>query len=239
MLRRSIFLAVPLLLAGVLASNMSLAGGKKPEGKAEDRKAAPGAQAIMNIAAAYQMADYGRKNKAPEALLAAARVIGTTATAKGKANPKDKVNKELEVDDVKEAMAMIDEALKMSKSPAIATLAKETRKLIQDDTRSPFGGTFSRSSFFRGDGVDISDTYHVDLRGKEETCISVTAYGPPGLDVDVELIDDETNQVVARDTSVGPNSFIRYYVPRSGTYRVRVFNHTQNTPCDRYILRVY
>jgi len=237
--------AILLALAACFAAPATFAGdkekGKKDGGdKKEERKLNESAQAVADVAAAYQLAEFGRRNKAPELLIAAARVIGSTKFKDAPIGDKDKVSKPLKVDEVKEAEDLIAEALKMGKdSESIQALAKAAKAIIVEKGRSPWGGTRQWSGFFRGDGVDVRDRFHVDLRGGEDTCISLNGYGPRGLDLDLELYNASTGQLVASERSVGPNAFIRYYVPSSGTYRIEVINFTGRIPCDRYVLLAY
>ena len=250
MMRRTVRFAIPLLMAASAASVFTFAmvnandqagDQKKTEEtkKNEPRKSDASAQAIMNVAAAYQMAEWGRQQKAPEALIAAARVIGTTKISAPKYSEKDQVSKKMDVDEVKEAKDLIKEALAMAgKSATIEALAKDATAAIEEKTRSPFGGARQWSSFFRGDGVDIRDRYYVDLRGGEYTWISLNGYGPPGLDLDLELYN-QFGQLVASERSIGPNAFIQVFVPQPGTYCIHAINFSGYTPCQQYILRAY
>src|SRR5687768_15539893 len=120
------------------------AKGKKPEvkktdDKKDDRgKANPNAAGVEQIQAAYELAEYGRKAPAPEALIVASRLLGTATIEKGKAEGKDKgepAGKESEVDHQKVAEGWIDAALKLSKEAHIKKLADVTREIVASKER--------------------------------------------------------------------------------------------------------
>jgi hypothetical protein len=77
----------------------------------------------------------------------------------------------------------------------------------------------------------------VRCRGGEWTYVTLNGNGPFGLDLDLIVTDEETGQTVASDTSVGPNAFVRFYVPFDRDYRIEVRNFSRNVPCFNYNLR--
>jgi hypothetical protein len=192
------------------------------------------------VHAAYVMAELGRQQKAPELLIAAARVIGTTNSEMGKLPAKSKVGKLLDSNEVDEALELVKEAERIAEekknTATIQPLAAACKKLISGD-RGPINGPVVWSGYFRGDGIDRLDTYYVTCYGGEWTCVNLYGYGPPGLDLDLYVFDNETGQQVAADASVGPNAYVQFFVPFAKTYRVEVRNFTANIPCKYYQLR--
>ncbi len=232
--------------AGVLALGFfSQAGeGKKEgakEGKKEERvKISAKTQAVADIAAAYRLVELGRQAKSPEMLLSAARII-YDANTEAAALPKgSKVGKALEANDNKFAEELVNEAQKFAKESTNAAayegLIADAQKHLKRE-RGPLHGPRVWSGYFKGDGVDWQDFYQVRCRGGEWTFVNLSSNGPAGLDVDIIVTDGETGQLVEQDLSVGPNGFVRFFVPYNKDYVIEVRNHTRNTVCYRYHLR--
>lgn len=243
-MQRTIWTSGLLLLVCLLAG--PIVGGEKGKETKDDakekRQITDNARKVMNVAAAYQMAEIGRQQKAPELLIAAARVIGSTNSVAEKLSAKSQVTKQLEADEVKEAVDLIIEAEKMidpaaKNAGALEALAKSTKQLVTGE-RGPVTGPRIFTGYFPGNESDWHDFINVRCRGGEQTYVSLAGYGRPGLDLDLFVVDEETGQQVASETSVGPNSSLSFYVPSNRDYRIEVRNHTRNTPCNRYVLRV-
>lgn len=223
----------------------TFAGGKKDDGKKEgdkepERKLDPTSKAIRAVHAAYEIAAIGKEKNSPEALIAAAKILGVTGREKSELSKEDKVGKLKDFDERKEASALLDEALKMAKGTdtesAIKTLVAEARKDIKEFKRGGVFGGRNFSGFFQGDNVDTRDTFHLRARGGAWLEISLNGWGPPGLDLDLELY--EGGSLIRSERSVGPNSFISHFVPHGSprNYRIVVINYTGGTPCDQYTL---
>src|SRR5437868_3078756 len=71
----SAFALSGLLLAPILSADEQKDGEKKGPPKAPEMTAA--AKTALNLHMAFELAHYGEENKVPEALITAARVIGT------------------------------------------------------------------------------------------------------------------------------------------------------------------
>jgi hypothetical protein len=130
---------------------------------------------------AWTLAEYGRKEKSPEALLIAAGIMGRAPKGEsmgsfGKDDPKEK--KEA-ADPAKEAAALIDEAAKLAaelpeeRQASVKALAKATQSQIGEQERSPVVG-FKRYDTTFGPNETRSET--IDLVGFQ-TAFAVTSYG--------------------------------------------------------------
>lgn len=221
-----------------LIVSLSLGQGQEKKKDEINRKMSKQAQTVEHIAAAYKMVDFGREHKVPEALIAAARVIGTAGSKKGDLEPKSKVKKPGELNEMKEATTLLDEAIKMANNAEpIKTLAEQARKEINRQPFGAVGGPRAWYGLFTGLDFDRRDTYYVTLYGGEFTNVSLRGFNATSgaLDIDLEVFDD-TGRLVGRDSSVGANGFVSVYVPYRATYRVDVINYIPRIACD-YCLR--
>jgi len=231
-----------LLLAAIgtaLVYGSVQAGGQK-KGEAgkdapkEQRTVSPATKAVKRLQAAFEMAAYGREHKAPEALIAAARVIGTTATEKGESK-EAKVAKAETYNGQEEAEALLKEAEKLAgDSEGVKSLIVEARKDIREGKRGPADGRPRTYSGVFYSPNNPYDTYQVFLRGGEST--SVTLLSHTGTDLDLE-VRDRNGQVIARDNGTNPNAYATFYVPFDADYQVRVINFNPNAQ-SRYTLFV-
>src|SRR5690349_12295497 len=81
-------LAGALLLAGApLGAQEKKGTNLAPPGDAAEAKASPEAAAVQQIHLAHALIDYGRKHKAPEALITAARILAANGTVELKEKP--------------------------------------------------------------------------------------------------------------------------------------------------------
>jgi hypothetical protein len=144
------------------------AEGKSAEGKPEEfdpAKLTPEKQenirTLQNLTAALQLAAYGRQEKAPEVLLAAAKVIGGISVQplkfESKESTKEPAKKDAEFSEFspqKEAEKLISEARELAKSlpqdqkDAIETLAKRVTSSLGEKKRNLQGGSQSISAFY-------------------------------------------------------------------------------------------
>ncbi len=211
------------------------AGAKEPEHKELSKEA----KAVIAISAARQMAEYGREHKSPEALIAAAKVLGTSEFAQGKVAPESKVGKAEKVtgtEGLDEANKLLDEATKLAKTDHLKGVIAQVRDDLKEVKRGAIGGPRTFNGFFTGTPNDRMDTYYIRVYGGESTYVSVGGYNASqgGLDLDLSVVNSN-GQVVASDSSVGPNGNVSFYAPYDGNYTIRVTNFNPNIAC-RYTL---
>lgn len=229
--------SLALLLAGLtmlgLGSTVCVGGDKeeKKEGKKSEEKkfveATAEVKAVRKLNLAGELAVYGRENKSVEALVLAARIIGTTDTQKGKAED-IKAKEQFEYDELKEANELLAEAAKLAQSDAAKAMIAEAKTEIAERKRGASGGPKRFSG--RMSPGDPADTYTVVFVGGQTAEVSVRSQ-PSYCDVDLEIIDEATFQVVARDRHSSPNAFVRFTPPRTQRYIIRVVNYRQQVSC--------
>lgn len=200
---------------------------KKPDDKKELAKVTAEGKAALDLAAALRMADFGRENKAPEALLAAARVIGRT-NAKALEAKGGKKGEQEEFDPLKEANALIEAAIEVSgKDESVKKLAAAVRDDVKEFKRGATGGPRAVSGFV-GRG-DRRDEYTIRFRGGERAVVRVNNRSNRG-DLDLTVIDED-GRVVAHDHHEDDDAFVSFFVRRTQSYTVIV--HARCTGNDR------
>jgi len=231
--------AVVLLGAAVF----STAGEKKGDKEPKRPDLATEAVAAQQISSAYTLAEYGRKHKAPEALLMAAIVLAEYPTPKQQDGGLSiKEGKAVAFNREKEADALIAEAEKMGVGDDLKGLLKKAKAAVAEAPRSPVGGARTFNGFF----VDISntgDTFNVRCNGGQYTTARVTCLPQDNnCDLDLKVFDDQNNQLVAQDTGPSMDAQVTWFSNDTRLYRIRVINfrHTQGIQSRcRYTLVVF
>jgi hypothetical protein len=168
------------------------------------------------------MAEFGRKNKAPEALLAAARAVASVPL-----RPLDPERvKDLKPSDEnpvkeaqKDALALLAEAAKLAKDKdSFESLAKPVRRQINEVKRGAVPGPQTRyGSVSR---VNRQDTFAIRFRGGEPAMVIVNNTSNRG-DIDLVVEDDDGN-VVARDYRRDDDASVTWFPRRTSTYYIKV-----------------
>lgn len=143
--------AVAALLCGLGTGFTVLAqdNGKEKKGPniqeaPKDAKETEQTKALQDLELASRLIQYGRKNKHAESLLIAAQVLHNTPTqelkveSKASGKPKEKAAPPAKVDN--SPKALVAEAKRLSSSPAVASLAEATLKILDEAPRGPVGG---------------------------------------------------------------------------------------------------
>lgn len=172
------------------------------------------------MAAAYALAGQTDKagKKSPLLLLAAAKVIGTTEFRELKPGKDDKITSTpVKVDPKEEAGALIEEALVLAKDDeAVKAMAAAVRKEIAG-FRGGINGPYSFNG--RVDAkYDKSDDFYVELRGGQQTRMSVANLSNAG-DIDLKVYDLD-NRLVAQDTRAAGGAYVQFTPPKNNRYRV-------------------
>lgn len=248
MLVRSITMFVVCL--GLVSTNVTLStalADKKTKPSAEATKERPelskeqaaAVQRVGALQAAYTLVDIGRREGDAQALLAAARIIGTTPVANLKFTEDDKGNKNEVEEDPQEALKeeakkLVAEAIELAQdlpkeaNEAVGVIAKNTLMNIDERSRGVEGNKSDQRFLNGNDGWTY---WNVALNGTY-TWMYVNSYN--GANMDIRVVGALTGTVYAEDNSWNPNAsvqfshlpvasvnvFIRNNSPFGGTYRV-------------------
>jgi hypothetical protein len=185
---------------------------KKADAKAHDSEESE--NAFNTLRGAYTMAALGQKERKPELLLAAARIIGTLPRPMEVAEGKLAKEPEDVPDHKKEALELLDKAKRM-RTPyqdAIEKVADSIREELTSKAggRGAFMGPQTRIGTLSGG--DRLDTFPIRFRSGEKAMILVANIRKIG-DIDLVLADDN-GRVLARDKRTARDAYVEYNVPR-------------------------
>lgn len=222
-------LVVALLVAAVAVAAVSTQVAAEDK-KAEPAKGAipvvsPEAKAVQELTAAYRLASYGREKKVPEALIVAARVIGTTPVQKlsaeelKEAKPAGTTEA---ADPLAEASALLEEALKIEGISASAKeLAGETKKAIAEKPKGAIGGP--RSWVGVVGGADRLDQQALRFKTGELAVVNVVNTSNKG-DIDL-FIEDDNGNVVAHDNRHDDDASVAWYPASTKPHFIKIRLH--------------
>ncbi|MCC6418850.1 MAG: hypothetical protein IT429_11500 [Gemmataceae bacterium] len=195
--------------------------GKDLKKFTEDKKS----QAANDLGLAGQLIRYGRQHKSPEALLTAARILGTTATAERKEQPKTEVAKDKKGEERKGAApdnspkALLAEAKKMARNDkTIVAMADRVGQALDEGIRGAASGPLRSLHRIPAYGTH---SYRITFRGGETA--RVVLDGDGGTDLDL-FIYDENGNLVRSDVGLSDYANLSW-VPRwTGPFTIRVRN---------------
>lgn len=149
---------------------------ERKELSGEDKSAAAAAEVVREIGMAVQLADYGRKEKSPQMLIAAARILRHIHTTPGSDEPKaekGEVAKQKPASLADLSEKLLDEARKMAgDDKTILEMADRVAK--EEKTRGALGGPRSYTHA-PGDGSVL--TWNVRFRPGVPASVSVVGNG--------------------------------------------------------------
>lgn len=199
-------------------SGHGLVRGKDDKAKGSDDKTHDSSKSESAFAAlkgAYAMAALGEEEKKPELLLAAARIIGTISRPLEVAEGKLEKEPEDMLPPKKEALALLDKAVRM-RTPyqdAIEKVADSIRTELtsKEPTRGAYLGPQVRNGTLHGPG-DRLDTFPIRFRTGEKAMVLVANIRKIG-DINLELRDDN-GRLLAKDYRTARDAYVEYNVPR-------------------------
>jgi len=233
MIRAGIGLAPAFLMivgASVLAQEKQGTNHAPPEVAAQ-AKPTPEAEAVQQIHLAHSLIEYGRRNKAPEALITAARILAANGTValeekptqeKAPGAPTGKA-KEKSAEEVT-ARSLLDEAKALSgNNPAVVSLANSvelSRGAVPCAKRN----------------VDVvepeqADVYKITFRGGEVARAAVSGDGDTRLDL---YIYDENGNLITSQVGPGDDCLASWVPKWTGVFILKVVN--RGLLPNRYIL---
>lgn len=224
-------IAMCLAALALCVSSVGVRAADPPAAEGEAARS-PTSLAAMNLAAARRLVHVGRETKAPEALLAAARIIGKSPSSK--LGPDEKAAEGSKPADLREeAGALLEEAIKLSGGDeSVKKLAASIRNDIKEGSRGATGGP--RVINGSVSGSDRRDTHFIRFRGGEEAIVIVNNTSNRG-DIDLAVVNDN-GQVVARDRRADDDASVRFYVGRTQGYQVIIRKYGNRGGYLRYTL---
>jgi hypothetical protein len=184
-------------------------------------KASAEAESVQQLHLAHSLVTYGRKNKVPEALIVAARILGSTATVELTEKPTHEKSpdapkgaKKEKTDNANLAKDLLAEAKKLSNNnPAIVTLANSVEL-----TRGAVGGPKRAVSVVEPLSADI---YKITFKADEVARVAVSGDGDTRLDL---YIYDENNNLIASAVGPGDDCLASWHPRWSGVFHIKIVN---------------
>jgi len=216
-----------------LAADKPATADKAPPAATADvtnPKLTPEAEAVGQITMAEDLIDYGRKQKAPEALITAARILGSIPAGKtGDQKPEtEKPDKAPPAGEKRPVMShkpadLLAEAKKMAPDDkTIATLADEVAKILAE---KPKGVSTGPASVSNGIDAGATDTWRYNFAGGEYARVDV--YGDGASDLSLTILDGSGPRFLGPFT--GTHCWAYWTPPADGRYTVKIYNVGGNT----------
>lgn len=186
----------------------------------------PTADNVANLAMAHQLIQYGRKHKAPEALITAAGILAKIPTTPLDAKPTSQrtPNAPAGGSDPKKPAAEITPAALLAEAkklggnnPAIAALADSIAQSIETP-RGRVGGPGEKVAVVPAFSTDV---YTITFRGGEPAIVGVKGDGDTRLDL---YIYDENGNLITSQVGPGDNCLARWQPKWTGPFTIRVVN---------------
>ena len=223
--------ALLLAVAAPLTAQEKKGTNQAPPENAAQAKPSAEADSVQQIHLAHSLIEYGRKNKAPEALITAARILAANGTVALEEKPTheappgssigEKKNKPASDNSPK---ALLDEAKELSNNnPAVVALANSVEL-----PRGAVGGPRQT--------VEVVEPLHADVfkitfRGGEVARAAVSGDGDTRLDL---YVYDENDNLVTSQVGPGDDCLASWVPKWTGVFIIKVVN--RGSVPNRYVI---
>lgn len=186
-------------------------------------RVSPAAENVRLLSVAYYLVDFGRKSRAPEALIAAASLISSIETSEWSPKPRSQKN-------ATAASAGVPSRERASRCEPDA-LIQEARTM--DPTLQGMGHRVGHKMSVRRNSIggpkyatgtapaSTTEVYELSFRGGEWA--RVAAKGDEASDLDLYVYDEDGN-LVASDTGPSDACLVEWVPARTGKFLIHVVN---------------
>jgi hypothetical protein len=215
--RFPIAIAAVVLLGGVVAV---LPAADPPK---DAPKSTPAADDVRHIAMAYELADYGRTNKSPEMLIAAARVLRNIKPVPGsdkvtveapQGEKPEKFEEGKPTDLGEEANKLLNEAKELAKNDTV--INELIDRLQKEKGRGSLGGPRQWSNTIR---TGYTHAFDVNMVGGQVANVSVTGNG-----VAVFTLSATNEKGITVASSTGHNPALSWVPVETRPFTIRIHN---------------
>ena len=222
--------ALALIMGSLLLVSPGTAQEKDKTNSGEKGTTTPAATAVADLRLAQNLIEYGRRQNSPEALITAARILGTTPTQefdveKRSRSDADHASDGQSADKKSDApdnspQALLEEAKRMGHNDLhIAELCQQAADAIEEGTRGAVGGP--KGVLSERVKAHHTDVYEVVFRGGETARVLVR--GDHDTDLDLYIYDENGN-LVDSDTDM-TDICLGEWTPRwTGKFRIEIEN---------------
>jgi hypothetical protein len=216
-----LLVAVPLMADDLKKTDDKKGTNQAPPEVAAKAKPSANAEAVQQLYLAQSLIEYGRKNKAPEALITAARILGAHGTTEMKEKPthvKTADAPEAAKNDKKapdnSPKALLEEAKKLSNNnPSVVALANsvELARGVDPGPQLKFSPLSPRGT----------EQYRFTFRGGEFAAVTVLGDGDTRLDL---YIYDAGGNLVTSHVGPGDKRLATWVPNWTGAYTIQIVN---------------
>jgi len=223
--------ALLLTVAAPLTAQEKKGTNQAPPENAAQAKSSAEADSVQQIHLAHSLIEYGRKNKAPEALITAARILAANGTVPLEEKPTQegtpgapKGGKKDKPASDNSPKALLDEAKELSNNnPAVVTLANSVEL-----SRGAVGGPKRVVEVVEPLQADV---YKITFRGEEVARAAVSGDGDTRLDL---YVYDENGNLVTSQVGPGDDCLASWVPKWTGVFIIKVVN--RGLQPNRYIM---
>lgn len=223
--------ALLLAVAAPLTAQEKKGTNQAPPENAAQAKASAEADSVQQIHLAHSLIKYGRKNKAPEALITAARILAANGTVALEQKPTHEATPGAPKGQKKDKpasdnspKALLDEAKELSSNnPAVVALA--------NSVELPRGADPEPQQVVEVVQPLDADVYRITFRGGEVARVTVNGDGGSRLDL---YVYDEDDKLVASQVGPGDNCLASWVPKWTGVFIIKVVN--RGLAPNRYIM---
>ena len=229
--------AALLLLAGLFSGTALSQGAPNVlSGAAIKAKPDPAGRQVGMYATALSLVSYGKRNRSPVALIAAAEILGNVATKPMTIEPQKITPTVVKLQTIKPGtfgnpkgvlnpISLLSDAKKMShNNPSVTSLANGVEKELQEKTtRGAYGGPMI-STEAESINPDETQQWPVTYEGGEEATFAVTPLAEEGIpQVEVNVFDGQRNAVASSYCGQQPCQ-VTFYPATTGPFYITVHN---------------
>jgi hypothetical protein len=223
--------AVLLVVAAPLTAQDNTGPNQTPQAAAAQAKPSADADSVQQIHLAHSLIEYGRKNKAPEALITAARILAANGTVELDQKPTHESTPDAPKGEKKEKpapdntpKALLEEAKALSSNDAAVVALANSIEL----SRGAVGGAKRV--------VDVvepleADVYKITFRGGEVARTAVSGDGDTRLDL---YVFDENGSLITSEVGPGDDCLASWVPKWTGVFIIKVVNRGRLP--NRYIM---
>jgi len=223
--------ALLLVVAAPLTAQEKTGTNQAPPEAAAKAAPSPNADAVQQIHLAHCLIEYGRKNKAPEALITAARILAANGTVDLEQKPTHETAPDAPKGEKKDKpacdnspKALIEEAKALSNNDAaIVALANSI-----EISRGAVGGPKRIVEVVEPAQADV---YKITFRGGEVARVAVSGDGDTRLDL---YVYDENGNLVTSQVGPGDDCLASWVPKWTGVFIIKAVN--RGLLPNRYIM---
>ena len=234
MIRRAMTVSTVLLTiaAAATASAADDAAKKGPNAGSKPAAAASTSNPVDDAAAALKLAAWGRANKSPEALIAAAQLLSASGVTAGDAKKTSEANADKPADakapakakgaaPAHDASGLLAEASTLAKSQKKDALAKDADAVLAKLPAATRGATNGARENFDEVNAYSTDVYTISFDANEPAAVGLSGDGSTDLDL---YVYDQNGNLICTSNGAGDDEACSWTPVWTGPFKIQVKN---------------